>query len=133
MNLLIESSKNQFLGFFFLVPNLLFFCYLLYVHYSFSFLFLLLFLLLSFFFSFLFFFSFTFAILTFPTSVSTSFHTSPDISLFLLLLFFSQFQSYSKQTMIFLKLHYTSNHQSYQSLFSPYVSGNKYLPPLYTQ
>ena len=126
MNLLIESSKNQFLGFFFLVPNLLFLCYLLYVHYSFSFLFL------SFFFSFLF-FSFAFAILTFPTSVSTSFHTFPDISLFLLLLFFSQFQSYSKQTMIFLNLYYTSNHQSYQSLFSPYVSGNKYLPPLYTQ
>ena len=72
-NLLVESLRNQFLSFFFrfcylflLIPNFLFFCYLLYFHHSFPLLFFLLLLLFSLFSFFFFSFFFCFYYPNFP-------------------------------------------------------------------
>ena len=146
MNSLIEPLRNQFLGLFFklccflfLIPNLLFFYYLIYFHYPllpsfFLFFFLsVLSLLISFLLPSFSLPLFVSAILTFPTSVSTAFDTSLDTLSSLLLLFSSQFQNCSKQAIAFSKSHYTFVSQSHWSLSSPYTLGNKYSPPSYIQ
>ena len=135
----MKPSKNKFLGLFFrlchfllLIPNLPFFCHLFYLHYLFFFwFFLFLFTFFPLFLSSL--LSFVFATLILPALVFTAFHTLLDILSSLLLLFSNQFQNCSILAIAFLKLHSTSDLQSYQSLFYFYTTGNKYLSLLYIQ
>ena len=122
----------------FLIPNLPFFCHFLHFHYPLLFVFFLLFLFFLFlFFLFLFFLflllSFASTIPTFLALVSTAFYIPWDTSLFLLLLFSNQSQSYSKQAIVSLKLYSTFVFWLHQSLSFSYTSDNRYSPPLYVQ
>ena len=131
MDLSMKPLKNQFLDlffryccFFFLIPNLLFFCYFLYLYYSFVFFSISLFSASSLLPS-------ASAILVFSTLASTAFHTLLDISSSLSFLFSSYFQDHGKLTTVFPKSHSISAHQSHLSLFFFYVTSNKYSPLLY--
>ena len=131
INLFVESQRYQFLDllfrlhhFFFLVPNLLLF------YYFFDFYFFLLFLVLLIFFLYFspflvasfslassFLLLFVFTTLVFSALVSITLHIPPNTLLSLSLLFFSQFQSCSKQAMISPKLIYTSQTLLMQIIF----------------